>query len=126
MERLSDDVLQAVLDAHKIFVSIDINTSKVDKYTVSLLEELKMYRGIGTIGECRKAVEKQNPKNPEIYTDTRNGMDLHDRPCSRQVEVYLCLSCGSCIGYVGESLSTYCPNCGQAIRLLRERKNEQD
>lgn len=116
MERLSDDVMQAVLDAHKIFVSIDINTSKVDKYTVSLLEELKMYRGIGTVKECREAMEKQIPNNPEIYTDTRSGMDLHDRPCSRQVNVYLCPSCGSCIGYVGESISSYCLDCGQAIQ----------
>lgn len=116
MEILSDDVLQAVLEAHKIFVSIDINTSKVDKYTVLLLDELKMYREIGTVGECREAREKQNLKNPEIYTDTRNGMDLHDRPCSRQVNVYLCPSCGSCIGYVGESISSYCLDCGQAIQ----------
>ena len=55
MKRLSDNVLQAVLDAYKIFVSIDRDSSKVDKYTVSLLEELKMYRSSGlTPEEVRK------------------------------------------------------------------------
>lgn len=83
---------------------------------IEALKEVQWYRKVGTVDECREAREKRKPKNPEIYTDTRAGMDLHDRPYSRQVDVYLCPSCGSCIGYVGESISSYCPDCGQAIQ----------
>lgn len=63
MERLSDNVLQAVLDAHKIFVSIDRDSSKVDKYTVSLLEELKMYRSSGLTPEDVRKIGSQVKKH---------------------------------------------------------------
>lgn len=63
MKRLSDNVLQAVLDAHKIFVSIDRDSSKVDKYTVSLLEELKMYRSSGLTPEEVRKVGSQVKKH---------------------------------------------------------------
>lgn len=111
MERLSDDVLQAVLDAHKIFVSIDINTSKVDKYTVSLLEELKMYRGIGTVEECREAREKQKPKKILPLT---NGLLFDDGWRHK------CPNCGCAVGeniYHPDVTKDYeyCSMCGQAI-----------
>lgn len=63
MKRLSDNVLQAVLDAHKIFVSIDRDSSKVDKYTVYLLEELKMYRSSGLIPEDVRKIGSQVKKH---------------------------------------------------------------
>lgn len=63
MKRLSDNVLQAVFDAHKIFVSIDRDSSKVDKYTVSLLEELKMYRSSGLTPEDVRKIGSQVKKH---------------------------------------------------------------
>lgn len=63
MKRLSDNVLQAVLDAHKIFVSIDRDSSKVYKYTVSLLEELKMYRSSGLTPEDVRKIGSQVKKH---------------------------------------------------------------
>ena len=100
MEKLSDDVLQAVLDAHKVIASIDRVTSRVDKYTVSLLEELKIYRGIGTVEECREAVEKQKPKKPH-----RNYKKFSGLWCK----------CGWYLGQKQCLDIKYCPNCGQAI-----------
>ena len=103
MERLSDDVLQAVLDAHKTFVSIDINTSNVDKYTVSFLEELKMYRGIGTVEECREAVEKQKAKE----TIRIAGRYPYKCPtCNGKLEIGYrhCIICGQLLRYPYENL----------------------
>ena len=100
MEKLSDDVLQAVLDAHKVIASIDRVTSRVDKYTVSLLEELKIYRGIGTVEECREAVEKKKPKKPH-----RNYKKFSGLWCK----------CGWYLGQKQCLDIKYCPNCGQAI-----------
>lgn len=37
---------------------------------IKALEEVQQYRKIGTVEECREAVEKQKPEKPEIYTDT--------------------------------------------------------
>lgn len=82
---------------------------------VNAIREVQQYREIGTVKECREAREKQKSKKTKIYTDTRNGMDLHGRVSTEEVEVYLCPSCDSCVGYVGDSIMSHCENCGQAI-----------
>lgn len=63
------------------------------------LRELQQYRQIGTVDECRAAMEKQTPK--KVRFKTKNSVSL---PC--------CPNCGEtycdCSG--GEN---YCKNCGQ-------------
>lgn len=80
-----------------------------------IAEVLKEFSEIGTVEECRKAVEKQKAKKPDIYTDTRNMVDLHGNVYAEQANVYLCPTCESFIGYVGNNIFHYCPVCGQAI-----------
>ena len=82
---------------------------------ISALEEIQQYREIGTVEECREAVENQKTKKPDIYTDTRNMVDLHGNVYAEQANVYLCPTCESFIGYVGNNIFHYCPVCGQAI-----------
>ncbi len=82
---------------------------------ISAIKEVQQYREIGTVEECREAVEKQKPKKPDIYTDTRNMVDLHGNVYAEQANVYLCPTCESFIGYVGNNIFHYCPVCGQAI-----------
>ena len=82
---------------------------------VETFHELNEYRKIGTVEECREAVEKQKAKKPDIYTDTRNMVDLHGNVYAEQANVYLCPTCESFIGYVGNNIFHYCPVCGQAI-----------
>ena len=77
--------------------------------------ELDAYKEIGTVEDCREAVEKQKAKKPDIYTDTRNMVDLHGNVYAEQANVYLCPTCESFIGYVGNNIFHYCPVCGQAI-----------
>ena len=85
------------------------------QYCISALKEIQQYREIGTVEECREAVEKQKAKKPDIYTDTRNMVDLHGNVYAEQANVYLCPTCESFIGYVGNNIFHYCPVCGQAI-----------
>ena len=104
-----------------------INTSRVHPFysweemaevrdiAISALKEIQQYREIGTVEECRKAVEKQKAKKPDIYTDTRNMVDLHGNVYTEQANVYLCPTCESFIGYVENNIFHYCPVCGQAI-----------
>ena len=80
-----------------------------------IVDEWNEYIEIGTVEECRKAVEKQKAKKPDIYTDTRNMVDLHGNVYAEQANVYLCPTCESFIGYVGNNIFHYCPVCGQAI-----------
>lgn len=60
--------------------------------------ELDAYKEIGTVEECREAVEKQKPKKPVLRND--NGK--------------LRKSCSVC-GCFFSPLSRSCPKCGQAI-----------
>lgn len=69
------------------------------------LEEIQQYRAIGTVEECREAVEKQKPKKPVLRND--NGK--------------LRKSCPVC-GCFFSPLSRSCPKCGQAI--LQENKDD--
>ena len=91
------------------------------------LDEIQQYREIGTVEECRKAVEKQKAKKLDIYTDTRNMVDLHGNVYAEQANVYLCPTCESFIGYVGNNIFYYCPVCGQAIdENLEGMEDERD
>ena len=39
--------------------------------SIKALEEVKQYREIGTVEECREAVEKQKPKKPLLKSEKR-------------------------------------------------------
>ena len=63
-----------------------------------MIDECAAYEEIGTVEECREAVEKQKPKKPILRND--NGK--------------LRKSCPVC-GCFFSPLSRSCPKCGQAI-----------
>lgn len=69
------------------------------QYCISALKEIWKYREIGTVEECREAVEKQKQKKPVLRND--NGK--------------LRKSCPVC-GCFFSPLSRSCPKCGQAIQ----------
>lgn len=67
---------------------------------ISTLKEIQRYREIGTVEECRKAVEKQKPKKPHRNYNKFSG---------------LWCKCGWYLGQKQCLDIKYCPNCGQAI-----------
>ena len=89
-----------------------INTSRVHPFysweemaevrdiAISALKEVQQYREIGTVEECREAVEKQKPKKPH-----RNYKKFSGLWCK----------CGWYLGQKQCLDIKYCPNCGQAI-----------
>ena len=63
-------------------------------------EELEQYRNIGTVEECREAVEKQKPmKVNEVHVDEYYCPACDSENCCDQGKVY----------------DKYCPVCGRAI-----------
>ena len=89
-----------------------INTSRVHPFysweemaevrdiAISALKEIQQYHKIGTVEECREAVEKQKPKKPH-----RNYKKFSGLWCK----------CGWYLGQKQCLDIKYCPNCGQAI-----------
>lgn len=63
---------------------------------------LRHYQEIGTVEECREAVEKQEPKKPEVSDS--------------DFDYYKCPVCGAYI-WATDCVQdhNYCLNCGQAI-----------
>ena len=93
-----------------------INTSRVHPFysweemaevrdiAISALEEIQQYRKIGTVEECREAVEKQKAKKPEVI--------------DQDFDYYKCPVCGEYI-WATDNINDhkYCLNCGQAVTL---------
>ena len=78
------------------------------KCCVEALEEIQQYREIGTVEECREAVEKQKAKKPR----------LNYKPKFFGKETYTCPRCGNCCleEFANERQNNrYCWDCGQAI-----------
>lgn len=76
---------------------------------ISALKEIQQYRKIGTVEECRVAVEKQKPKEPTVLKQQHS--DFYNCPkCGRN----LILKCGT--DWFGGQHYKSCPNCGQAIQ----------
>lgn len=74
---------------------------------------LRHYQEIGTVEECREAVEKQKPKKPLGGADINGNEYMICRECSTIVED-------------GEWRAMYCPDCGQAIQWGEDLEAMED
>ena len=91
---------------------------------ISALKEVQQYREIGTVEECREAVEKQKAKKPVCKP----------KPYNESVgfnEEWFCPSCGAYIGYFYEGMDEpeqmeYCNECGQHIARDWSDENEDE
>lgn len=84
------------------------------KVAIKALEEIQQYRAIGTVEDCRAAMEKQTPKNP-IKTNIYEGerAEILKKRGAINPEVFKCPVCKKIIdpGYS----NSYCKKCGQRI-----------
>ena len=65
---------------------------------IKALEDVQQYRAIGTVNECREAVEKMKPKKTAIEA----------------IKVHICPVCGF------GGIYDYCGNCGQRVQMLSD------
>ena len=98
---------QEVCEECDIYGNCHTDCKDVAVVAIKALEEIQQYREIGTVEECREAVEKQKPKKIiiESYCPTE------------------CPTCGHELSKsLGDGYYKYpiflkrCPNCGQAIQ----------
>lgn len=75
---------------------------------IEALKAVQQYREIGTVEECRKAVEKQRAKEPK----------LRYKPRFLGKATYTCPNCGNCRleEFANErQRNNYCWDCGQKL-----------
>ena len=72
--------------------------TKAKDEAIKALEEVQQYRAIGTIEECREAVDKMKPKKTAIEA----------------IKVHICPVCGF------GGIYDYCGNCGQRVQMLSD------
>lgn len=108
-EQEAKTILEAEIEHHSE-VSIFHESLEI---AINALEEIQQYRAIGTVEECRAAMEKQRAKKPiekEMPYSEVTGFNSE----------WHCSCCGSYIGFFTEGMSEpeqmeYCNNCGQHI-----------
>ena len=82
---------------------------------ITALKEVQQYREIGTVEECREAVEKRKPRKPKDSLKINPVIDGNGAYVDADMTVYLlCPNCGEMIG-IDESCDKFCRECGQAI-----------
>lgn len=92
---------------------------------ISQLEEIGVSFG-EKMDEVKEALEKQIAKKLEIYTDTRNYMDMYGNVTDiYEVDIYECPNCGAYITErfkddTCELVPNYCNNCGQKFDWSEE------
>lgn len=89
IKRIKTETAERYVDRHKAFDA-----------AIAALEEIQWYRGLGTVEECRRAMEKQKPKKP--IDDTAFGVcpNCHNEFNSELVNEYdikHCIYCGQAI-----------------------------
>lgn len=88
------------------------------KIAVKSIEEIEEYRKIGTIEECREAVEKQKPKKPDYEGDG------YDDKGELVYDTWICPNCDKKYEVDYEDYK-HCPNCGQAIAENLEGREDE-
>jgi hypothetical protein len=95
-----------------------IDTGNYDRMFLDTYYWLKMlseYKEIGTVEECREAVEKRKSKKPKDSLKINPVIDGNGAYVDADMTVYLlCPNCGEMIG-IDESCDKFCRECGQAI-----------
>ena len=89
--------------------------TEIYKMAISALKEIQQYRKIGTVEECREAVEKQKPKKPHRNYKKFSGLwckcgwYLGQKQC---LDIKYCPKCGKLLD---SSFRSFCANCGQRL-----------
>lgn len=83
------------------------NCMEICSIPTNIIEQWEKYRAIGTVEECRAAMEKQIAKKPDFEGDGyADGHLVYD--------TWICPCCGKHYEVDYDDYD-FCPNCGQKI-----------
>lgn len=102
-EREIKRVIRYIRSCRNAGIDATITIDKIrSHFILNALEEIQQYRAIGTVEECREAMEKQKPRNIRIshIGDAERGKAF-------------CPNCG--LDIHGKWKLTYCFLCGQKL-----------
>ena len=109
---------QAICEECDIYGNCHTDCKDAAVVAIKALEEIQKYREIGTVEECREAVEKQKPKAPDYEGDGyADGYMVYD--------TWICPNCGEKYEVDYDDYE-HCPNCGQAIRWDENLEGMED
>ena len=100
---------QEVCEEGPVYIESGIVCKEIARTAISALKEVQQYRKIGTVEECRKAVEKQKAK--KCIIDSCSDHAHYKCPSCGQIELSIYKHGFPRLGRI----TKYCPNCGQAI-----------
>ena len=106
---------QEVCEECPVYGESGIACKEVAIIAISALKEIQQYRAIGTVEECREAVEKQKPQKPKDSLKIDPVIDENGAYVDADTTVYLlCPNCGEMVG-IEDNCDRFCHECGQAI-----------
>ena len=97
-----------IIESAKQFYKPKI-VSEAFETAISALKKVQKYREIGTVEECREAVEKQRPK--KCIIDSCPDHAHYKCPSCGQIELSIYKHGFPRLGRI----TKYCENCGQAL-----------
>ena len=84
------------------------NLSEVYEIAIQALEDIQKYRTIGTVEECRTAMERKIPKKPMYEGDCCDD-------CGNLIyDTWICPNCGERYEVDYDDYD-FCPNCGERL-----------
>ena len=103
--KMAVDALQGSIKKHIGKDNMVISSSDLMTILNSDSEELKQYKEVGTVEECRVAVEKMKPKKAK-------GLRICNQAC--------CPNCNTVVlddeFWMLDEYTYYCDSCGQAVK----------
>ena len=102
--------LETSIDLAKMCTQNYERKKEIQGYEMAIkaLEEVQKYRKIGTVEECREAVEKQTAKKPTLI-DYKKYANFVDNADFLQ-DAYWCPNCKQVVGS-----GSFCRDCGQKL-----------
>lgn len=93
-------------DDHKGYLIKEMCSS-----AIAALEEIQQYRKIGTVEECKEAVQKQKPRG--CMLESKGNCTNYKCPSCGQIKLSIYKMGNRFVRLKG--ITKYCENCGQAL-----------
>ena len=107
-ENKAKDILNEIMELDDSMAQYNLMYMKAMEVAIKALEEVQQYRQIGTVEECREAVEKQTAKKPTLIDYKKYANFVDNAHFLR--DAYWCPNCKQVV-----RSGSFCDGCGQKL-----------